>query len=55
MLAAGFALLVAEVVRTVDSPLPYLDGRTTAPGDPFNPDVHEIRRLELRQASGEPR
>ena len=47
-LAAGFALLVAEVLRTVDSPLPHLDGVSTAQGDPFDPDVHEIRRLELR-------
>lgn len=47
-LAVGFALLVAEVVRTVDSPLPYLDGQNTAQGDPFDPNVHEIRRLELR-------
>ncbi len=48
-LAAGFVLLVAEVVRSVESPLPLLDGQTTAPGDPFNPDVHEVRRLDLQR------
>lgn len=47
-LGVGLVLLVTEVLRTVDSPLPYLDGQNTAQGDPFDPNVHENRRLELR-------
>jgi hypothetical protein len=47
-LIAGLFLLGAEMLRTVKSPLPHLDGVSTAQGDPFDPGVHEVRRLELR-------
>lgn len=47
-LAVAAVLLVAEVVRTIASPLPFLDGQPTAQGDPYNPDEHEVRRLDLR-------
>ena len=46
-LAVGCVLLVAEVLRTIESPLPLLDGQTTAQGDPFDPNTHQNRQLEL--------
>ena len=47
-LVVGALLLLSEAIRTAHGEVPYLDGRSTAQGDPYNPDLHENRQLEMR-------
>lgn len=47
-LIAGGVLLGAELLRLMQSPVAYLDGKSTAQGDPWPPDLHENRQLEYR-------
>ncbi len=47
-MAAAAVLLVSELIRAAQSPMAYLDDQITAQGDPWPPDQHENRRLDLR-------
>lgn len=47
-LTLALVLLGREVWRTSQNLTPFLDARSTAAGDPFPPDLHEDRRVELR-------